>query len=34
LINEQLLSQEVAPRQRKPLTELVFSEWDAPAELG
>jgi len=29
----QMLEQEVAPRQRKPLSELVFSDWDKPAKL-
>jgi nitroreductase len=34
LQNEQLIAQEVAPRQRKPLGEFVFSAWDTPAHLG
>jgi nitroreductase len=34
LANEQILAQEVAPRQRKPLKDLVFSSWGVPAELG
>jgi nitroreductase len=31
LPNEQFLAQEVAPRQRKPLKDFVFSAWDSPA---
>ena len=27
----QMLEQEVAPRQRKPLSEIVFSDWEKPA---
>src|ERR1017187_214553 len=34
LINEQLLAQEVAPRQRKPLKDFVFSAWVESADLG
>jgi nitroreductase len=34
LTNERLLAQEVAPRTRKPLTDLVFASWGTPAELG
>jgi nitroreductase len=34
LPNDQFVSQEVAPRQRKPLSEFVFSAWDAPAHLA
>jgi nitroreductase len=34
LANEKLVAQEVAPRQRKPLKEFVFSSWGVPAELG
>ena len=34
LANEQMLTQELAPRQRKPLKDFVFSSWDSPAELG
>jgi nitroreductase len=30
----QMLQQEVAPRQRKPLSEFVFSAWNEPARLG
>jgi len=29
----QMKDQEVSPRQRKPLSELVFSAWDVPAKL-
>ena len=32
--NEQLIEREVAPRARKPLSELVFSAWGRTAELG
>lgn len=34
LTNERMLSQETAPRQRKPLSEIVLSAWDEPAQLG
>jgi hypothetical protein len=34
LANEQMLAQEIAPRQRKPLKDFVFSSWDSPADLG
>jgi len=34
LPNQQLLERELAPRQRKPLRELVFSAWGEPAELA
>jgi nitroreductase len=34
LTNEQMVAQEVAPRQRKPLKDFVFSSWDSPADLG
>jgi nitroreductase len=34
LTNEQMLAQEVAPRQRKLLGEFVFSSWGSPADLG
>ena len=34
LTNEQMLTQEEAPRQRKPLSEIVLSSWDSPADLG
>jgi nitroreductase len=33
LANQQLLDRELAPRQRKPLRELVFSAWGVPADL-
>ncbi len=31
--NEHLLTQEVAPRQRKPLKDFVFSAWGSPLHL-
>ena len=34
LINGQLLTQEIAPRQRKPLSDFVLSAWGEPADLG
>jgi nitroreductase len=34
LTNEQMLAQEIAPRQRKPLGEIVFSAWGNAADLG
>jgi nitroreductase len=34
LANEQLRSQEQMPRARKPLSEIVLTEWDQPAQLG
>ncbi len=34
LANEQLIARESAPRERKPLNELVFSAWGEPASLG
>jgi len=34
LPNEQFLAQELAPRQRKPLKDFVFSSWDSPENLG
>ncbi|MGD0733310.1 MAG: nitroreductase family protein, partial [Terracidiphilus sp.] len=34
LANERMLAQEVAPRNRKPLQEIVFSTWNTPADLG
>lgn len=34
LPNEQLIAQETAPRQRKPLSEFVLSAWGVPAKLG
>lgn len=34
LPNEQYVSQEVTPRQRKPLAEFVLEDWGVPAKLG
>jgi nitroreductase len=34
LENEQMVKQEVAPRSRKALGEIVFSDWGTPADLG
>ena len=34
LANEQLVTRETAPRQRKPLSEIVFSAWGEPADLS
>jgi nitroreductase len=34
LKNERHLAQEIAPRERKPLKDFVFSGWDTPADLG
>jgi nitroreductase len=34
LPNPQLAEREVAPRERKPLNEFVFSAWDTPAKLA
>ena len=34
LPNENLIAREIAPRTRKPLSELVFSAWGEPAKLG
>jgi nitroreductase len=34
LDNEKLLVQEQSPRARKPLSEIVFSSWGSPANLG
>ncbi len=34
LTNEQMLAQETSPRQRKPLSDVVFSAWDEAAYLG
>jgi nitroreductase len=31
---EQLIAQEIAPRTRKPLSEIVLSEWGVTADLG
>lgn len=33
LTNPQMLAQETSPRQRKPLSEIVLSGWDKPANL-
>jgi nitroreductase len=33
LTDEGMLMQETSPRTRKPLSEIVFSEWDEPAKL-
>jgi nitroreductase len=33
LTNPQMLAQETSPRQRKPLSEIVLSSWDKPANL-
>lgn len=32
--SEELIKRELAPRQRKPLDEIVFSAWGQPLELG
>jgi nitroreductase len=34
LPNTKLIEREIAPRERKPLSELAFSAWDVPANLG
>jgi nitroreductase len=34
LPNEQMLAQETSPRVRKPLSEIAFSAWGQPADLG
>jgi nitroreductase len=34
LANEKLIAREIAPRERKPLSEIVFSVWGQPARLG
>lgn len=34
LPNDQLLAQEISPRQRKALSDFVFSSWDTPADLA
>ena len=34
LPNEKLIASEIAPRTRKPLSEIVFSTWGEPAKLG
>jgi nitroreductase len=33
LSNDKLHEREVAPRERKPLSEIAFSSWDVPADL-
>jgi hypothetical protein len=33
LVNDELISREIAPRTRKPLNEIAFSAWDEPAIL-
>jgi Nitroreductase len=33
LDNEELITREVTPRQRKPLSEVAFTAWDVPAAL-
>jgi hypothetical protein len=32
--HEQMIAMEIAPRERKPLSELVLSAWGTPANLG
>lgn len=32
--NDQLIQRETAPRERKPLSDFVFSSWGEPAKLG
>lgn len=34
LPNEKLIQQEIAPRNRKPLSDIVLAEWGVPADLG
>ena len=34
LANDALQTRELAPRERKPLREMVFAAWDEPANLG
>jgi nitroreductase len=34
LTNEQMHAQEIGPRQRKPLSEIVLQAWDTPADIG
>jgi nitroreductase len=34
LASEQMLNQEISPRTRKPLSEIVLGAWDQPAQLG
>lgn len=33
-LDEKFQAQEQAPRSRKPLSEIVLSDWDQPADLG
>ncbi len=34
LQHDQLIAREIAPRERKPLKDFVYSSWGVPAELG
>jgi hypothetical protein len=34
LANETLIEREISPRGRKPLSEMVFTAWGEPANLG
>jgi hypothetical protein len=34
LANESLIARETSPRERKPLSEMVFAAWGEPADLG
>ena len=34
LSHEKLIAQEIAPRERKPLSEFILSAWDEPLDLG
>jgi nitroreductase len=34
LANEKLIEREISPRERKPLSEMVFTAWGEPANLG
>ncbi len=34
LANETLIAREISPRERKPLSEMVFAAWGEPANLG
>jgi nitroreductase len=34
LSNDKLIEREIAPRDRKPLSEIVFSSWDVPANFA
>lgn len=33
-LNQQFLVSEIEPRTRKPLSEIVFSDWETPARLA